>query len=526
MWAEEAERRRKIVTRESGVYDDASGVYLGDDKPTKPSASSEDFTPGGILSKIQDSKYSSSFSKEQQGHRRNRSMEGFTPSYSSASNGAVHFCEDTSFKTESNKRRAFSNIEALKKIMGENWERYTVEPGTKNDSKDIRSLQKENSDILNVETLNEKGNLNQESVNVVSKLKSNFSEFNQPLLNISHVRSDSGVSTTSEGSMDFLGLPSDDQHSRTSSNVSDIGLSASQHGSPSFPSFTSNYSENSLKSKIDSSASEISGETKNDSGNTCDSYSLNPNALDAADHMQIVRQRSISLTEKRRNISPTLDMIPETRSASFHGSTEFNKMNASKSLSRNNSNSQEFGSTAEVKILNDKTIIFRTGLEKLRALSVDSANVSNLRRDRILQAHGGSQGSNDESEIITVRIGGRNRGSSIEKADYARRLGLKSGDIAKGQYKRSSSASSGFSGSSPERKKIVNRNRVCGSAENVTVISGDFRKNVRANSDLTSFTSTRDAMGYVALSSLRRQRSFKRDLENKAKVNVYSPRSS
>lgn len=530
LWAEEAERRRKIVTRESGIYDDASGVYLGDDKPAKPSVSSEDFTPGGILARIQDSRLAPS-PKDQQGHRRNRSAGGIIVSHSADVNNGVYL-SDRSLLNNDGKRRALSNIEVLKKEMGENWEKIGSEPSTGNNVEDVGSTHKHNSSATAVETLHVKGLFNQESNNRGSKLKPNGA-FAEPNLDISHIRSNSGVSITSEGSMDFLGLPSDELRSRTSSNVSDIGPSASQQGSPSFPSFTSNYSE----SKTNSSTSGTSIEIKNDSkiitqneteqDKTGDSCSTS-RAIDRviADHIQIARQRSISLTEKRRNISPTLDMIPETRSASFHGSTEFNKINANKSLSRSNSNSQDYGSTAEVKILNDKTIIFRTGVEKLRAQSLDSNNMSDLRRDRILQAHGGSQGSHDESEITALRSGGRNRGSSMEKADYARRLGLKSGDIAKGQYKRSSSASSSFSGTSPERKKIVNKNRVCGSAENVTVISGDFRKNVRANSDLTSFTTSRDAMGYVALSSLRRQRSFKRDLENKAKVNVYNPRLS
>ena len=556
MWAEEAERRRKIVTRESGLYDDVSGVYLGDDKPAKPSAPVEQFTPGGILSKIQDSGFSLS-EKVQQGHRRNRSLGVSTVS---TVDSGIYLGDDGSLKTDG-KPRTLSNIEVLKREIGDNWGIYNGESSKSTMSMtDTRPAHKHTSSVASVESLHVSRFFSQDSDVRHSKGKPNGTgdakDPNDRGIPILHVRTNSGVSSTSEGSLDFLEPPSE-HHSRTSSNTSDICLSASQQGSPSFPSLTSTYSDGaskalsdvSLKSKkaTDSSSSENCGvgekqvknqsklvnESEGEQGKKeTPSYILNVSEASPSDHIQVARQRSISLTEKQRNISPTLDMIPETRSASFHGSTEFNKINSKKPQSRSNSGSQDYGSnvslssTTEVKILKDKTIIFRTGLEKVRALSMDSANMSNLRRDRILQAHGGSQTSNEESETTAVRPGGRTRGSSIEKADYARRLGLKSGDIAKGQYKRSSSASSSYSASSPERKKIVNKNRVCGSAENMTVISGDFRKNVRASSDVTAFTSTRDAFGYVALSSLRRQRSFNRDLENKAKVNVYNPRSS
>ena len=170
-------------------------------------------------------------------------------------------------------------------------------------------------------------------------------------------------------------------------------------------------------------------------------------------------------------------------------------------------------SLAEVKILSDKTIVFRSGIEKKpRALSVDSANASGLRRDRLLV--NSSQFNGEESDVALMR----SRGSSFEKADLARKLGLKSGDLSRGRRTRStSSGNSSIDGSSP--RKIVNRNRLVGSVESFTVVSGDTRRNSSASTEAIPYTSSRDALGYTALSTLRRQRSFNRDLE--AKVNAF-----
>ena len=170
-------------------------------------------------------------------------------------------------------------------------------------------------------------------------------------------------------------------------------------------------------------------------------------------------------------------------------------------------------SLAEVKILSDKTIVFRSGVEsKTRALSVDSASSSGLRRDRLLVNSGQMSGDESDGNVS------RSRGSSFEKADFARKLGLKSGDLSRVRRTRStSSGNSSTEGFSP--KKIVNKNRLLGSNENNTVISGDMRRNSSASSEASLFTSSRDAFGYTALSTLRRQRSFNRDLEKK--VNAF-----
>ncbi|KAJ7386355.1 hypothetical protein OS493_008476 [Desmophyllum pertusum] len=171
-------------------------------------------------------------------------------------------------------------------------------------------------------------------------------------------------------------------------------------------------------------------------------------------------------------------------------------------------------SLAEVKILSDKTIVFRSGGEtKTRALSVDSARASGLRRDRLLV--NSSQLSGDESDASVPR----SRGSSFEKADFARKLGLKSGDLSRRtmRTRSTSSGTSSIEGSTPRR--ILNKNRLFGSVENFTVVSGDTRRNSSASTEAVPYTSSRDAFGYTALSTLRRQRSFNRDLE--AKVNAF-----
>lgn len=253
-------------------------------------------------------------------------------------------------------------------------------------------------------------------------------------------------------------------------------------------------------------------------------------------HDVVTRQRSVSLTEKGRMGSPSLGMIPETRSSSFHGSTDFDKirsknrchsdvtsLNHTPHLSNMNDSSSSstasMNSLAEVKILSDKkTIVFRSGSEtKDRSMSVDSANVNELRRDRLL---GRSQFS-DDSDCSSIRST-RHQGTSFDKVDLARKLGLKTGDLAKRVPTRSRNTSNGSVLDSYQRKRVPNKNRLASNTEDSgTVISNDSHKNARSSIDFSTLTSARDAFGYVALSSLRRQRSFNRDLE--AKVNTYKP---
>lgn len=231
----------------------------------------------------------------------------------------------------------------------------------------------------------------------------------------------------------------------------------------------------------------------------------------------LTRQRSISMTEKKRTKSPTLALIAENRSSSFHGSTEFSKIISSKRASSDMQNSvhstgmedalssTSSNSLAEVKILSDKTIVFRTGIEKDRSLSFDSAQVSDLRRDRLLV---GTQVSEPEMESGSFKT--RSRTSSCEKAELARRLGLKSGDISQRSFGRSRSTSSGYGSDINQRKKIINKNSLLGNTEHVTV-SGDSNKNARSLSDVGKYTTMRDASGYVALSTLRRQYSLNKE---------------
>ena len=176
-------------------------------------------------------------------------------------------------------------------------------------------------------------------------------------------------------------------------------------------------------------------------------------------------------------------------------------------------------SLPKVKILSDKTIVFHSGLEtKERAVSIDSASVNELRRERLIAR---SQISSEESDCSSVRSA-RCRGASLDKIDLARKLGLKTGDLAKPAPHRSRSVGSSTSSEVYTRRRILNKNQLASpTGESSTVISADSLKNSRASIDYGLQTSARDAFGYVALSNLRRQRSFNRDLE--AKTNAYKP---
>ena len=336
-----------------------------------------------------------------------------------------------------------------------------------------------------------------------------------------HMRSGSNLSSASVDSGDFLEMSYIASRSRTSS-ASETGGYLQQE-SPTSQSLLSVNSDDTSKTlgdkdpPLDSSADSLQGGLSFESPSAYSSNELlrrssspiteDRKRLPINDLLQNdleLRQRSTSLTEKRRMGSPSLGIIPETRSSSFSGSTDFTKV-ANKSRASSDAELIHVSpvenlndlhgsnrSLAEVKILSDKTIVFRSGVEsKTRALSVDSASSSGLRRDRLLVNSG--QMSGDES-------------------------GLKSGDLSRVRRTRStSSGNSSTEGFSP--KKIVNKNRLLGSNENNTVISGDMRRNSSASSEASLFTSSRDAFGYTALSTLRRQRSFNRDLEKK--VNAF-----
>lgn len=97
-WYEEAERRRKIAKRETGLYDDASGVYLGNEKsPQKSLLNQEDIVPGGIMAKLYQNKTGNSK------HRRNLSEGNFSSSTSALNE----------VKEVESKRRTYSNVDHL-----------------------------------------------------------------------------------------------------------------------------------------------------------------------------------------------------------------------------------------------------------------------------------------------------------------------------------------------------------------------------------------------------------------------------
>lgn len=313
-------------------------------------------------------------------------------------------------------------------------------------------------------------------------------------------------------------------HARTDSNVSSIsGSSAGYHEREA--SFDSSIELDEPPSYAKMSPHSINPPPKRLMPKLHQQHSIEGDKLKpyrSDQHPILMRQRSISLTEKKRTKSPTLALIAENRSSSFHGSTEFSKISSSKrssaeiSTSPRSSNTDDdmdllsrytsTASLAEVKILSDKTIVFRSGIEKDRALSFDSSQVSDLRRDRLLVT--GSQLS--EPEVDSSSFKPRSRTSSYEKAELARRLGLKSGDIAQRGYNRSRSTNSGYTSDAYQRQKMVNNNSLLGNTDYVT-ISGDSNKHARSSSDSGTYTTMRDASGYVALSTLRRQNSLSRE---------------
>jgi hypothetical protein len=102
-WYADAERRRKIATRESGLYDDASGVYLGNENASHKSfMDQEGVMPGGIMAKLfQDAGLGKS--KESK-HKRNLSEGNFSSS-TGVLNEAVNEMDA--------KRRTFSNVDHI-----------------------------------------------------------------------------------------------------------------------------------------------------------------------------------------------------------------------------------------------------------------------------------------------------------------------------------------------------------------------------------------------------------------------------
>jgi len=102
-WFEEAERRRKIAKRETGLYDDASGVYLGNEKsPQKSLLNQEEFVPGGIMAKLYQNSTLNKDTKPQ--HKRNLSDGNF-----SSSTSALNDVKDIE-----GKRRTYSTLDHLK----------------------------------------------------------------------------------------------------------------------------------------------------------------------------------------------------------------------------------------------------------------------------------------------------------------------------------------------------------------------------------------------------------------------------
>ncbi|KAK3755311.1 hypothetical protein QZH41_014619, partial [Actinostola sp. cb2023] len=488
-WYEEAERRQKIAKRETGLYDDASGVYLGNEKaPQKSLLNQEEFVPGGIMAKLyQDSGLSKGKDSK---HRRNLSEGNF-----SSSTSALNDVKDIE-----SKRRTYSNVEHLQASVDY---KPRGSPVSRQDSGlemvQRQSLTSSNESSPRDEPLNMKSREHSQSSDARSRYDSTGSELMVP---VSHVRTDSNVSSISEGSVGYR-----DRESSFDSSI-DLDEPHSYRISP-------------VDNRISPSA--INPPPRRLQVRSTEQYPEDSDKLkpDQNRHPMLLRQRSISMTEKKRTKSPTLALIAENRSSSFHGSTEFSKITTSKRASgelpaspRSSntdddidllSNYTSTNSLAEVKILSDKTIVFRSGIEKDRSLSFDSAQVSELRRDRLLV---GSQLS--EPEVESGSFKPRSRASSFEKAELARRLGLKSGDISQRPFNRSRSTSSGYASDYNQRKRIINKNSLLGNTDYVT-ISGDSNKHARSSSDLGTYTTMRDASGYVALSTLRRQHSLSRE---------------
>lgn len=551
LWYKNAERRRKIASRESGFYDERSGVYLGEESPSVSEPTDEGVitpAPGGILERLftETGLDLSAVNKESKmSHRRNYSEGNFSV--------ATFGEKDSTFETLDVKRRAVSNVDRIGSPL-KSVSEHSVDDVRASNGVGLRPFHKHTASAPSEHvpqmdgTMSDGDRTNRRSVSesiAYSALKPEIrSRMESEVTDMSsfHVRSGSNLSSASVDSGDFLEMSYIASRSRTSS-ASETGGYLQQE-SPKSQSLLSVNSDDTAKTLgekdllLDSSADSLQGGLLYESPTAYSSSELlrRSSSPTQEDRKRLPinellqndlqsRQRSTSLTEKRRMGSPSLGIIPETRSSSFSGSTDFSKM-ASKSRSSSDAELMHVSpvenlndlhgsnrSLAEVKILSDKTIVFRSGVEsKTRAMSVDSASSSSLRRDRLLV--NSSQISGDESDGNVSR----SRGSSFEKADFARKLGLKSGDLSR--VRRTRSTSSGHSsneGLSP--KKIVNKNRLFGSNENNTVISGDLRRNSSASSEASLFTSSRDAFGYTALSTLRRQRSFNRDLEKK--VNAF-----
>lgn len=559
-WKKNAERRRMIVTKERAHYDEKSGVYLGDESSSSGAPQTESIqlpAPGGILERLyaESGGDMSVFSNRESKHRRNFSEGNF---------GSVGFIEKLVPQDRvENKRRALSNVDRIPislEAVGEHpsgdylsskdnglapVHKHTISAPIKTSSVTVGDMfDGHRGDKRTVSETSTDSSLKIENRN---RTESEGTDLTAPLSS-SHARTGSNLSSASIDSGEFLDLYISSR-SRASS-ASDTG-GYLQQGSPTNQSSVSATSDDTSTKNFDdrerplnSSGESLQGGMSFESPPSYSSSSLLRDFSNGANHVTNgkgegrpftsadrlqseleSRQRSTSLTEKRRIGSPSLGIIPETRSSSFSGSTDFSKA-VKKSRIRSDVdfmdvpsmvNANDFhGSTkslAEVKILSDKTIVFCAGGDtKTRAMSVDSVSASGLRRDRLL-ANSNHLGG-EESEIS----GSRSRGSSFETADYAKKLGLKTGDLSRAKRTRSSSGGNSSMDNSGS-KKILNRNRLFGSSDNFTVVSGDTRRNSCASPEAAPYTSSRDAFGYSALSTLRRQRSFNRDLE--AKVNAF-----
>ena len=566
-WKKNAERRRMIVTKERGHYDERSGVYLGEESSSSVPPSNEAIqlpAPGGILERLyaESGRDMSAFvSKESKlAHRRNFS-EGNFASGSFLEKPVWHD------KVES-KRRALSNVERLPhslEAVGEHpnsdymWPKDNGLPPVHKHtgSAPVKANNYQVSDMFdgrreNKRTVSETSTDSSMKIEIRNRSESGGTDLLTPVS--LHGRTGSNLSSASIDSGDFLEMCIASR-SRTSS-ASDTG-GYLQQGSPTNQSLVSATSDDASAKNFDdrerplnSSGESIQGclsyespPSYSSSGPLRDSpneanYFMNGKGegrpFSNIDRLQSgleSRQRSTSLTEKRRIGSPSLGIIPETRSSSFSGSTDFSKA-AKSSRSRSdvaiidapaevnlNDLHGSSRSLAEVKILSDKTIVFCAGADsKTRALSMDSASASGLRRDRLLV--NSNHLGNEESEMNSSR----SRCSSFETADYAKKLGLKTGDLSQARRTRArtrtrSSSSGNSSIDNLGSRRILNKNSLFGSSENFTVVSGDTRRNSCASPEAAPYTSSRDAFGYTALSTLRRQRSFNRDLE--AKVNAF-----
>ena len=560
-WYKNAERRRMIVTKERGHYDERSGVYLGEESPSNAPPPSDGIqlpAPGGILERLYaESGFDMTMfaNKESKlAHKRNFSEGNFNTG---------SFREKVApYEKFEGKRRALSNVDRVAsslQAVGEHQRgdflspnnheltpthKHTSSAPSKANSVHMDGMFDRDGEVRRIIFETPADSSVKPEVRSRSESEATDLSTTMPL----HNRTGSNLSSASMDSGEFLEMYISSR-SRTSSTSETGGYL--QQGSPTNQSLVSVTSDDTSTKTLDdkdrplnSSGESLQGGISYESppshyssgplrdspnsisplGNGRDERKLFPGAERLQNELES-RQRSTSLTEKRRIGSPSLGIIPETRSSSFSGSTDFNKI-FNKSRSRSdvelihvspmenlNDLHGSSKSLAEVKILSDKTIVFCAGGgTKARALSVDSAKASGLRRDRLLVTS--SQLSGEESDVSSSR----SRGGSFEKADYAKKLGLKSGDLSRA--KRTRSASSGNSSvDSTTPKRIQNRNTLVGSNENFTVVSGDTRRNSCASPEASPYTSSRDAFGYTALSTLRRQRSFNRDLE--AKVNAF-----